>query len=149
MDHRLMAATPWSDIPVTIGGRDFDLRLTLGAMRLAEHAAQARGIVLELLGPDGWEKVSRSANALLVVVWACLQHDNDPPTEEWLGAQIKPEHVLELQRRITLMHLAAFLGVEEIEVEPSDPPTAVESHGTESKPSDDSTSDSTAATSGA
>ena len=133
-------------VPITIGGRELQLRLDLWAMREAERAVPN----LNLRTGEGWERVSTSAEALLGVLWACLYKEDPRPTIDELGMALTPDKFAEVDMRLTILYAMSMAQAEDTEdLPPVDPTPGQEtSAGPSSKPGDESTSASPAPSSG-
>jgi len=133
-------------VPVTIGGREMQLRLDMGAMRQAERVTPG----LRLLSNEkGWEQVGESASAFLGLLYGCLRHEDPRPTVEWLEDNIGIRDLQELQARVVLLFGLGFAAGGEEGRQGSDPfETLLASPGTGSGPTPSTISGSPTPSSG-
>lgn len=91
-------------VPLTLAGREWSLRCTLGAMAsLEDHGQTWKDTLAKLQGPD------LSLKAVQLVVWAMLQgHNGDSPTLVQVGDWIDPENLPTVLQAVGSALRAAF-----------------------------------------
>lgn len=90
-------------VPLTLGGREWTLRCTLGAMAAVEDRGTTWQVLLEKLkGP------TPSFRAALTVIWAMLQDSDAPPTFRDVGTWIEPANFPEVLLAVSEALRAAF-----------------------------------------
>lgn len=90
-------------VPLTLGGREWSLRCTLGAMAAVEDRGHTWSSLLERLKSS---PVSLQVAHLLI--WALLQDDDDPPTLKQVGRWVDPSNLPEVLAAVGDALRAAF-----------------------------------------
>lgn len=112
-------------VPLQLGGRDWQLRCTLGAMAAVEDRGQTWSGLLERL-----KQTPPSMQVAQLLIWALLQDDDDPPTLKAVGRWIDPGNLPEVLEAVGMALRAAFPASPEAK---ADPPPA---RGTGSRSAD-------------
>jgi hypothetical protein len=74
-------------VPLTLGGREWTLRCTLGAMAAVEDHGTTWPQMLEQLKGD-----HPSMRAAQLVIWAMMQDSDTPPSVREVGSWVDPEN---------------------------------------------------------
>ncbi len=104
-------------VPLTLGGREWQLRCTLGAMAAVEDRGQTWSSLLERL-----KETPPSLRVTQLLIWALLQDHDDPPTVAQVGRWVDPANLPEVLEAVGSALRAAF--PEKPKEVKSDPPLA-------------------------
>lgn len=94
-------------VPLSLGGREWDLRCTLGAMAAVEDRGQTWNGLLERLKAS-----PPSMQVAQLLIWALLQDDDNPPTLKEVGRWVDPGNLPVVLEAVGSALRAAFPATE-------------------------------------